>query len=229
MKKKERKTYSSRERLPESLPEYVFADRLKEQMKQKGITQAELAGMMNVSESTVKDWCQHYTFPSEMNLGELCRIFAPCSADYFHGTIEEPNYDVQFVMDYTGLSDTAVEYLHQLTAYSRQLGRNVKKLSNQMYREDFGQEPHPDFSDVLNVLFREESGFTQVLQNIIAAERMKSEYAEFNVPLPDDTPVEDVRTQSNKQELRELYFEKYKAVARELFNRFIESFLPPVR
>ena len=98
-----------------------------------------------------------------------------------------------------------------------------------MYREDFGQEPHPDFSDVLNVLFREESGFTQVLQNIIAAERMKSEYDEFNVPLPDDTPVEDVRTQSNKQELRELYFEKYKAVARELFNRFIESFLPPVR
>lgn len=112
-KRKDSISYSTRERLPEDAPEYRFADRLKAQMKKKHITQKQLAEAMNVSIDTVRDWCQHYTFPSQLNLGMLCEIFAPCSADYFHGIIEEPSYDVKFVMEYTGLSKEAVVNLHK--------------------------------------------------------------------------------------------------------------------
>lgn len=114
MIKKESKEYQSRKRLP--MPKYLFADRLKAEMKKKGYTQDKLADLMGVSKNTVYDWCQHYTFPSDMNLGQLCIIFAPCSADYFHGTIDAPNYDIKFVMEYTGLSQETVQYLHGLKA-----------------------------------------------------------------------------------------------------------------
>ena len=228
---KEKISYSSRQRLPESLPEYQFGTRLKQEMRKKGITQAALARMMNVSESTVKDWCQHYTFPNEMNLCELCRIFAPCSFDYFHGNIDEPNYDIKFIMEYTGLSDTAVQYLHDLNAYSRQATPTPadKEKSKQAYREMFGTEPHPDFADILNELLCDNSGFTEILQHILNAERMKSEYDEFNVSLPRDASSESVREYANKQSLRELYYEKDKQTAIEGFRDFIESFLPPIR
>ena len=115
---KEKEKHSSRTKIPKTSPEYKFGTRLKEQMNKKGMKQKDLVDKMGVSESTVKDWYQHYKFPSEMNLAELCRIFAPCSMDYFHGNIDEPNYDVNFIVEYTGLSVEAVEQLHELKTKS---------------------------------------------------------------------------------------------------------------
>lgn len=120
MSKRENTKYSSRNAYKKTDPLYKFGTRLKAQMKKKGIRkQAVLAEMMDVSESSIKDWVQHYTFPGYDNLAKLCRIFAPCSADYFMGTIEEPNYDLQFIMNYTGLSSDAIERLHTLYIESK--------------------------------------------------------------------------------------------------------------
>lgn len=112
--KKVKEAGYSRARISPDSPEYKFADRLKEEMHKKGMTQEYLARQMDVSLDTVKNWCQHYTFPKELQMGRLCEIFKPCSVDYFHGTIDAPNWDLQSVADFTGLSPTAVNVLTKL-------------------------------------------------------------------------------------------------------------------
>ena len=140
MKKKEKTPYRSRQKLPETAPEYKFGTRLKKEMAKKGMTQAALARMMGVTEGTVADWCQHYTFPSDLNLGELCRIFAPCSIDYFHGNIDEPSYDVKFIMEYTGLSSDAVESLHKLK-YAIDFDNREREREEALYQEELKKNP----------------------------------------------------------------------------------------
>lgn len=117
MRKKESEEYSTTKKIPESEAEYKFGDRLREQMKRHGYTQQKLADEMNVTLYTVRSWCQHYAIPSLPRLAELCRIFAPCSLDYFLGNIEEPNYDIKFFSEYTGLTPEAVQKLHETKNY----------------------------------------------------------------------------------------------------------------
>lgn len=112
--KKVKEAGYSRARISPDSPEYKFADRLKEEMHKKRMTQEDLARQMDVSLDTVKNWCQHYTFPKDLQLGKLCEIFKPCSVDYFHGTIDAPNWDIQSVADFTGLSPEAVNVLTRL-------------------------------------------------------------------------------------------------------------------
>ena len=105
--------YSSRKRIPEDSPTYRFADRLKAQMTLKGMTQKDLSYQMDVSEYTVRNWCQHYSFPEYLHLARLCEIFKPCSVDYFYGLTDDaaPNMNIQSVADYTGLTPAAVTAL----------------------------------------------------------------------------------------------------------------------
>lgn len=230
MKRKEKATYSSRQKLSETSPEYKFGTRLKKEMKKKGMSQSDLAQMMNVSESAVKDWCQHYTFPNEMNLGELCRIFAPCSMDYFHGNIDEPNYDMQFVMKYTGLSETAVQFLHDLLPQQRKILSMPIERSHykQEYREMFGEEPPMDYYDILNSLLNGESGLIKILQLISRANRMRIEYDEYSKVKFTEDSFERERASLNRQALRELRFEKDKQAAVDHFKDFIEHLLPSI-
>ena len=118
MNKEKRKNYV-RTKYAESSPEYQFGTRLSKEMKKKGLSTSKLAEMMDVSESAVKDWRQHYTIPKQAHLDALCRIFAPCSNDYFLGTIDAPSHNVKFIMEYTGLSAAAVQYLHGLNEQER--------------------------------------------------------------------------------------------------------------
>lgn len=105
--------FSSRKRIPEDSPTYKFADRLKAQMTLKGMTQKDLSYQMDVSEYTVRNWCQHYSFPEYLHLARLCEIFKPCSVDYFYGLTDDaaPNMNIQSVADYTGLTPAAVTAL----------------------------------------------------------------------------------------------------------------------
>ncbi len=139
-RKKEKAEFSTRTRIPKSQPEYKFGTRLKNEMKKKGMKAAQLADKMGVSIDTVNDWRQHYTFPNEMNLGELCRIFAPCSVDYFHGNIDEPSYDVKFIMEYTGLSADAVERLHKLK-YDIDFDKREEERDRELYLEAVKKNP----------------------------------------------------------------------------------------
>ena len=227
MKKKEKTENYVRTRYAASSPEYRFGTRLSTEMKKKGLSTSKLAELMNVSESAVKDWRQHYTIPKQAHLDELCRIFAPCSADYFLGTIDAPNYDVKYIMEYTGLSAAAVQYLHDLNACSS--SPEVKEKSKRIYLEMFGTDMFSDFLDVLNRLLCNESGFTEVLTHILDAERMKSEYDGFSDSLPREASAEETNEYINKQSLRELYYEKDKQFATEGFRDFVESFLPSIR
>lgn len=117
--KKVKEAGYSRARISPDSPEYKFADRLKEEMHKKRMTQEDLARQMDVSLDTVKNWCQHYTFPKDLQLGKLCEIFKPCSVDYFHGTIDAPNWDIQSVADFTGLSPEAVKTLIDIRGGSK--------------------------------------------------------------------------------------------------------------
>ncbi len=229
MKRKEKAAYSSRQKLSETSPEYKFGTRLKKEMKKKGMSQSDLAQMMNVSESAVKDWCQHYTFPNEMNLGELCRIFAPCSMDYFHGNIDEPNYDIQFVMKYTGLSETAVQYLYDFAHIDGDISPGERQRQKQLYRDMFGMEIRLSYSDILDVLLSDDSGFTEVLLCIAEADASLLEYMEHKKAFNsngDLRDLESVTNYTNTQALSEMRFRDAKAAAVDRFRDCIYELLP---
>ena len=128
--KKEEKTGYSGKRIPDSAPESKFAGRLKEQMEKKNMTQVELSHQMNVSVETVKKWCQGYTFPKGLNMGKLCEIFSPCSADYFHGTINAPNWDIQNISNTVGLSPAAISSLIHMNENSKLIVSNIIEESS---------------------------------------------------------------------------------------------------
>ena len=132
--KKEKRIFNSRTRIPEDSPQYQFGSRLKERMKEKGITQDQLAEMLGVSSDTVKGWCQHYTFPEYTNLGKLCEIFRPYSIDYFYGIVDAPNYDMQFVSDFTGLTPEAV---YALKSKTHKVDRQVISVLLEHLQRDF--------------------------------------------------------------------------------------------
>ena len=115
MEAKEKKEYCSRTYFSKTDRRYKFGDRLKAEMTKKGLRQKDLADLVGVKIDSVREWCQHQSFPQEKHFIKICEIFAPCKPEYFYGVVDAPSYDVKFIMDYTGLSADAIEYLHSLT------------------------------------------------------------------------------------------------------------------
>ena len=69
----------------------MIYDRIKQLREQKGLTQAALARMLNVTRSSVNAWEMGISVPSVQNLLELSQIFH-ASVDYLIGTV--PNESV---------------------------------------------------------------------------------------------------------------------------------------
>ncbi|MCM1438928.1 MAG: helix-turn-helix domain-containing protein [Roseburia sp.] len=66
---------------------YEIKTRIKELRKEKGLTQKQLAALINKSETGLASWEQGLSEPSVNDLRLLCQIFE-VSADYLLGLID---------------------------------------------------------------------------------------------------------------------------------------------
>lgn len=66
---------------------YEIKYRLKELRKEKGLTQRQLAALMNKSETGLASWEQGLSEPNVNDLRLLCKIFE-VSADYLLGLVD---------------------------------------------------------------------------------------------------------------------------------------------
>ncbi len=93
-----------------------FGAGLKRARKKAGYkTQQDFADSFYKSLETIRNWEQGKTKPSLDDFLDLCYRFE-CDADYLLGTIDERTHNISFICQYTGLSETAVEHLHMLSA-----------------------------------------------------------------------------------------------------------------
>ena len=122
---KERQNKAKEERLR-------FGERLSKLRRNNGFgTQAEFAEYLDVPLSTYKKWEQGTKMPNKEHMDNILRRTG-CDPEYFNGEIEKKNYDLQFVCDYTGLSEKAAEVLRFLS--------------------DRAQTSHEDILDILNYI-----------------------------------------------------------------------------
>lgn len=107
--------------------EAVFSSRLKSRREDKGKTQAELARLVwpeifsdpNMSEKAkdTKRKCivgyENGKFPKDPEIYiRLCKAL-DCDMGYLFGEYECSTVDVQAISDYTGLSEKAIEFMHE--------------------------------------------------------------------------------------------------------------------
>ena len=90
-----------------------FLDRFLEQNRKKPMTQAKLAEEIGVARSTVAGWLAGASKPGMDDLIKLAKFYG-VSTDYLLGLsgTESPDVTVRAAMEYTGLSEAAVERLH---------------------------------------------------------------------------------------------------------------------
>ena len=65
----------------------IFGNRLKGLMKERGITNAELADVFEVSEKVIKRWCEGLSSPNIDNLILVAKLFN-VRVDYMLGVID---------------------------------------------------------------------------------------------------------------------------------------------
>ena len=66
---------------------YEIKNRIKELRKEKGLTQKQLAELVNKSETGLASWEQGLSEPSINDIRALCKIFG-VSADYLLGLVD---------------------------------------------------------------------------------------------------------------------------------------------
>lgn len=115
---------------------YSFSKGLKKARKKKGIKQKDLANKMNMSIETVRNWEQGRNVPEMDTIIKLCEYFE-CDIDYLFNRLENKTHDLQFVCDYTGLTEEAVRALHyQNKATNRiEMLKTLSYLIEQSYQE----------------------------------------------------------------------------------------------
>lgn len=86
----------------------MFADRLKQARKNKGIRQIELAKLLNTTNTSVSNWENNFSKPDLEMIKKLCKVL-DVSADYFlemnqdELSVEEKNFvDLYRLMDEQG-------------------------------------------------------------------------------------------------------------------------------
>lgn len=100
----------------------TIGGKLKEKMIEKGFSQNSLAEASGISRPTIngmingcyaKNGTAEKVFhnPKPQTLLKLCDVLG-CDMEYFTGEIEHSTHDLQFICEYTGLSEEAIEKLH---------------------------------------------------------------------------------------------------------------------
>ena len=86
---------------------YSLRNGLKKARKLKGITQSELAEVMEVTLKTVMNWEQGIVNPDLETVIKLADLLE-CDLDYLTGRLEEPTHDIAFIKNSIGLSTSAI-------------------------------------------------------------------------------------------------------------------------
>ena len=91
----------------------IQGEHLKRLRKRKGYTQEIVAEKLGVTTKTYRNWERAETSPASRDLIALSDLYG-VSTDFLLGLIEEKNRDEKFVLEYTGLSEKAVDHLKSL-------------------------------------------------------------------------------------------------------------------
>lgn len=87
-----------------------FKKGFKKARKASGYTQTSFAEKFNVSIDTVRNWEQGRNVPEIETLEKLCDFFQ-CDMGYLFGEIDCKTHNIQFIQDYTGLSERSINIL----------------------------------------------------------------------------------------------------------------------
>lgn len=70
---------------------------------------------------SIRNWIQGKNYPRSIkDILELCNILN-CDLDYLFTDMECKTHDIEFIHEYTGLSETAISYLHEKSRSKRYL------------------------------------------------------------------------------------------------------------
>lgn len=91
------------------------SERIKKLRIEKKLTQPELAEKLGSTRQKVADWERGKSLPSINDLKKLCEIFET-TTDYLLCLSTTPTKDrgIQYICDYTGLSEQSIKWLHAL-------------------------------------------------------------------------------------------------------------------
>jgi len=92
----------------------IFGERLKSLRKKRFHTQDDFAEAMEVSVNSVKKWESGRVLPETKHLFRISALL-DCDIDYLTGRIDYKAHDIPVSCDYTGLSEKAIETLHEWT------------------------------------------------------------------------------------------------------------------
>lgn len=89
----------------------MIGQRITAALSLKGVMQKQLAEHMRVKDNVVSYWCSGSRTPSAMQIVEIAKHLG-VSTDYLLGVSSVPttDKDLQFVCDYTGLSEENIEF-----------------------------------------------------------------------------------------------------------------------
>lgn len=91
-----------------------FGDRVETARKAKGLTQEDLAEMLGVKNAqTVCNWENGAYFPKQFDTVVRIADCLGCDIDYLTGRLDESTHDIQFVHEFTGLSEEAIQKIKQ--------------------------------------------------------------------------------------------------------------------
>lgn len=112
----------------------TFQTRFRTKFYESNLTQEALAKELGVSRPTVFGWFEGKNLPDILSLEKIARYFG-VSADFLLGLsdVESPDISTRAAVEYTGLSEGAVERLHNGLFDSAHAGEGVfdrKKKSN---------------------------------------------------------------------------------------------------
>jgi len=88
-----------------------FKDRIKELRMKKDMSQTQLAALLNKGDSAIRMWELGKSKPDMDTVLQLCDIFK-CSIDYLFGKSKGITFDVERIMEYTGLNAMSINYLN---------------------------------------------------------------------------------------------------------------------
>lgn len=95
----------------------IFADRLRKEFNEKkvtqNVTQSTLASVLGVTRQAISSYLNGETIPTADKLKKIADYF-DVPADYLIGRTNDPttDKDLQYIVDYTGLSSQAILALH---------------------------------------------------------------------------------------------------------------------
>ncbi|EXM39592.1 transcriptional regulator [Ruminococcus albus SY3] len=160
-------------------------------------SQKVLADHLEVKPNVVSDFCHGKRTPNTEQIVKIADFFN-VSADYLLNmtNIQTTDTDLQAVCKYTGLSENAVEKLHEF--YTAEYGhRYVERINKSVEIESI--ENCPEFNDYamnfINHLITDDD-FANIIKRAV---KLKEDIAEMKATIPDDESNEQAQMLLTRQ------------------------------